>query len=939
MNAQDSNELSGPPVPGWLTANQTTGVGSDAPSNISPPLSLSRADIAEYMERNNWDPIRARALATHETLTNLGVHPDVAAQVAGSVVQSATPVSSAPQGLSAPIRALPLKRLSAPPSWVPTPIAPRLLTNPSGKSGRHEVDLSAGFVPRSSVEIPKATGADDGIDLSAGFVPLNAPPVSPKTTSVRPTQPSTSPSATKAIDFSDLGGKRVNAASQQLDFSDLGGKRVEEGLFASPDATPASSTDGGNSDAQPEPPGFLERAYETSGLKSLIDAAKAKTAEDEAASKEITEHVKNGRWGDAAQALIGHLGKRAGEAAMGPAGELIKDSATNLYTHAKKAGEAAAQGDTAGAVENVAEAIPVLGPVGEQVGKPLASDIASGNTYGIVGDVAGAIPAVLGTAKMGAEGLVAPGEAAEAAIPKNPEVARTELPRSVGQAAADVAPTGIGSDIKGVEDVARKIPGSESLRDISTKQQAGARDILANKAKLATGAETSNAPEAIEQNAANAAEVAKKAGSAKYEELGKAAEGADLTKPVEAAHSILTDDNLAKVLPKSARDALGKVASALSEKEEISQQIYGKPFADLDPAKQAEVGKAMGSNPDGGTGFDKVLKARSELGAAANSARDAADARLLHQAHDAFTDATTQSIADLDKANGTSHAETLGEADKLWSQKYAFESFRDRLQSMMRDQPHTGNRLIDGSDFQKMINDMDPRGAKGKTELQRMFPDDPQSVKDMHDLADFMGKNQAGAGGMASSFAKLRILGLKETALGLIANTVGFSWLLSKPGLARAMLTVFKTASQGGRAAAAVAALNNQADEIKNQQENSGQQIDKNGLTQEQSTHSDGTGFQRPELEEHKRAGMAAAAEAPNTPNHLRPHLRKLAGTSVPEKGTIVLLPDGKRATVEYASPHDRLPIVRVRTPDAKVYRYTRQRDIDALRSVSENAK
>jgi len=56
-----------------------------------------------------------------------------------------------------------------------------------------------------------------------------------------------------------------------------------------------------------------------------------------------------------------------------------------------------------------------------------------------------------------------------------------------------------------------------------------------------------------------------------------------------------------------------------------------------------------------------------------------------------------------------------------------------------------------------------------------------------------------------------------------------------------------------------------------------------------------GVGFSKPEMEEHKLAGMAAAAEAPNTPEHLRPHLRNLAGTSTPDKGTIVLLADGRR--------------------------------------------
>jgi hypothetical protein len=442
--------------------------------------------------------------------------------------------------------------------------------------------------------------------------------------------------------------------------------------------------------------------------------------------------------------------------------------------------------------------------------------LAEQGEYGkALGDLLSSVALMRGGAK-GAQELPEAAEATRAAIPDAPVIAGTTLPETAGQAASRANPGGIGGDVKGVEDVARKIPGSEGLRSVSSAQQDAAREILANKAREAVpgNQETfSSAPESIEQNATNAAEAARKAGSAKYEEIGKAAQGADFTKPVEAAHAILSDDSLVKLLPKSAREALNKVASSLSEREEIAQQIYGKPFSDLDAAKQAEVSKAMGSTPEPSAGFADILKARSELGSTANSARDAADARQLHLAHEQFGNAAEDSLAAHDAANGTDHATALKDADKTWSQKYAFERFRDGLQQMMRDKPSSGERLIDGSDLQKLINDLDPRGAKGRTDLQRMFPDDPQSVKDLHDLADFMGKNQGGAGGMASSFAKLRILGLKESAIGLIANTVGFSYLLSRPGLARALLTALSAGKNVAKASAAIGAINNAANQ------------------------------------------------------------------------------------------------------------------------------
>jgi hypothetical protein len=95
-------------------------------------------------------------------------------------------------------------------------------------------------------------------------------------------------------------------------------------------------------------------------------------------------------------------------------------------------------------------------------------------------------------------------------------------------------------------------------------------------------------------------------------------------------------------------------------------------------------------------------------------------------------------------------------------------------------------------------------------------------------------------------------------------------------------------------------------------------------------------GFQRPEMEQHKTAGMAAAAEALNTPEHLRPHLRALAGTGVPQKGAIILLPGGQRATVEYSSPHDKTPVVKVRMDDGKAIRFVGKTEVGGLKSAEQ---
>ena len=92
-----------------------------------------------------------------------------------------------------------------------------------------------------------------------------------------------------------------------------------------------------------------------------------------------------------------------------------------------------------------------------------------------------------------------------------------------------------------------------------------------------------------------------------------------------------------------------------------------------------------------------------------------------------------------------------------------------------------------------------------------MFPGDAQSVKDLHDLADFMGRNQATAGGIASSMARMRMLGLKEAALSLIGSVKGFSWLMTSPRFARAMLNIMSAGKNVVKASAAIGVINHAA--------------------------------------------------------------------------------------------------------------------------------
>jgi hypothetical protein len=138
--------------------------------------------------------------------------------------------------------------------------------------------------------------------------------------------------------------------------------------------------------------------YQTSGLKSMVDAAKARADEDEAVRTEALGHIKSSDWGSAAELLLKHIGKRAISAPglAGPGLEAASGIAQNTYQHSKAAVQAARSGQPGEAVVQAAEAVPVVGSVAEQIGEPLGADLRNKNWSGAAGDVvSGGIQAAL----------------------------------------------------------------------------------------------------------------------------------------------------------------------------------------------------------------------------------------------------------------------------------------------------------------------------------------------------------------------------------------------------------------------------------------------------------------------------------------------------------------------------------------------------------------
>jgi hypothetical protein len=168
----------------------------------------------------------------------------------------------------------------------------------------------------------------------------------------------------------------------------------------------------------------LQRAYETSPIKSIVDMAKnewdqnkAKSDQDVAVQQQVATLIKQKDWGRAAETLLSHIAKGLGNSVMeSPGMEIVSGIAKSSYQHGKAAVNAARQGNTGEAIAQGAEAVPVLGQIAEQVGEPLGKDLKEGNYSGAVGDALGGASSIAP--------LLAGGEGAEAEQAAKPTVVR-----------------------------------------------------------------------------------------------------------------------------------------------------------------------------------------------------------------------------------------------------------------------------------------------------------------------------------------------------------------------------------------------------------------------------------------------------------------------------------------------------------------------------------
>jgi hypothetical protein len=280
--------------------------------------------------------------------------------------------------------------------------------------------------------------------------------------------------------------------TQSLDFSDLGAKTVQPppvtgapapGASAAPGVPPATAQASPNPDTSApldfsdlgarsvladapthQQPGFFERAYQVSGIQSMVEAAKAREAENEAMRSEVLSHIRANNWGSTADLLLKHIGKQAVNAPgiAGPGLEAVSGVIGNTIQHGRAAYQAGKAGDTKEAIAQGAESVPVVGSVAQQIGEPLGEDIRDKNWWGAAGDVvSGGIQAALALAgdrsaaaeagdTMSAEKTAAKGLPLKAAgqkiapevqaaerpatqFPRNPE----EVQQALGKAAAD----------------------------------------------------------------------------------------------------------------------------------------------------------------------------------------------------------------------------------------------------------------------------------------------------------------------------------------------------------------------------------------------------------------------------------------------------------------------------------------------------------------------
>lgn len=143
-------------------------------------------------------------------------------------------------------------------------------------------------------------------------------------------------------------------------------------------------------------PGFLERAYETSGAKGMVELGKSVLQRPVDHYHEMIDAYHKGDYKGAAEAankiIYGQTLTKDNpfyKAASGMLSQIVGD--------AKASREAAQQGDVLGTIEHGAAAIPVVGGIAKSIGEPLGTDLGSGGGSTIGGTLENAnIPGAAG---------------------------------------------------------------------------------------------------------------------------------------------------------------------------------------------------------------------------------------------------------------------------------------------------------------------------------------------------------------------------------------------------------------------------------------------------------------------------------------------------------------------------------------------------------------
>jgi hypothetical protein len=257
---------------------------------------------------------------------------------------------------------------------------------------------------------------------------------------------------------------------------------------------------------EPIPSGFWQSAYESSGVKSLVDMAKQQWSDAQAGKdaetemlKNVSQSLKSGNYGQAAETLLAHLATGGT-----PAGSIVGNIAQNSYQHGKAAFQAVESGDPNAALSQSIKAIPIVGSMADAGASTLGTiqdDADAGNNAGAAGAAAGfvaplAAGALGGEALEGAEGA----EAAEPVSASTPlESVATQNAAKSGIAEGADAVTDAPADTsqaplqQGIRDVLNQaasdndldpIPDSVSVRDVAQK--------LANQFKVRSQATFNN---------------------------------------------------------------------------------------------------------------------------------------------------------------------------------------------------------------------------------------------------------------------------------------------------------------------------------------------------------------------------------------------------------------------------------------------------------------